>query len=220
MRILAIDTSLEACAVAVADGHAPPVIATEIVGRVHGERLIGLIDEALLSAGLTLDDIERIGVAVGPGSFTGIRIAVAAARGLALATGVPAVGVSNLAIHAGRARAVVYDTRVLAATTAGRGDVYAQVFAEDGAPGGDPVAAPPGIVAQMLGADMRIAGSAAVSVAEAAGVAEERIVHRDAEPDMDMLCRLARSAADEPPRPLYIRRPDAKPQAGAAVARA
>jgi len=72
----------------------------------------------------------------------------------------------------------------------------------------------------MLAADMRIAGSAAGLVAEAAGADAERIVHDDAAPDMATLCRLVPDAGAEPPRPLYIRRPDAKPQSGAAVARA
>jgi len=220
MNILAFDTSLDACAVAVATDGAPPVIVTEIVGRIHGERLIGLIDEALAAAGLAMGGIERIAVAVGPGSFTGLRIAVAAARGLALVTEAPAVGVSNLAIHAARARSLAGETPVLVATTAGRGDVYAQVFAADGEPLGDPVAAPPAAVAGMLAADMRIAGSAAGLVAEAAGADAERIVHDDAAPDMATLCRLVPDAGAEPPRPLYIRRPDAKPQSGAAVARA
>lgn len=221
MRILAFDTSLDPCAVAVTtDDVAPPVIASENVGRTHGERLFGMIDETLRSAGLTMAEMERIGVAVGPGSFTGLRIAVAAARGLAVATGIPAVGVSNLAVHAAKAREIAGDVPLVAATLAGRGDIYAQAFSADGMPVGDPIVASPAVVAADLAADVRLAGSAADSLAEAAGASPERIVHRDAAPDICVICRLVGAAAVAPPRPLYVRRPDAKPQTGAAVERA
>jgi tRNA threonylcarbamoyl adenosine modification protein YeaZ len=107
MRILAIDTSLEACAVGIDqdDLTAAAVILSETIGRGHAERLFGMITAALLEAHVTLADIERFAVTVGPGSFTGIRVGIAAVRGFALATKKPAIGISNLAVHAESARA-------------------------------------------------------------------------------------------------------------------
>src|SRR5215207_11035135 len=103
--ILALDTSLEDCAVAIAAGGRVTLVR-ETIGRGHAERLFGMVEAALAEAGLRLADIDRFAVTVGPGSFTGIRVGVAAARGFALATGKPAVGISTLAAHAAAARTI------------------------------------------------------------------------------------------------------------------
>ena len=100
MLLLAIDTAGPVCAVALAraaDGG--PEILTRIeerIGRGHAERLMPMIEEALTCAQKSFDDLDRIGVTIGPGSFTGVRVGVAAARGLALALDIPAVGVGSL----------------------------------------------------------------------------------------------------------------------------
>jgi tRNA threonylcarbamoyladenosine biosynthesis protein TsaB len=96
MRILAIDTALEACAAGVI---AMPdrVLAQEslAMARGHAEALMPLLARVMDQAGIRFDDLDRIAVTVGPGSFTGLRVGIAAARGIALASGKPAVGVST-----------------------------------------------------------------------------------------------------------------------------
>src|ERR1700687_5333867 len=103
MRVLAIDTALEACSAAVLDTERASLAARESrpMVRGHAEALLPLIARVLERAGLDVAEIDRIAVTTGPGSFTGLRVGIAAARGIALATGQPAVGVSTLAAFAG-----------------------------------------------------------------------------------------------------------------------
>ncbi|OWU83321.1 peptidase M22 [Oceanicola sp. 22II-s10i] len=125
--ILGFDTSAAHCAAAVLSGDRILVVRAEEMGRGQAERLFPLIEEVLAEAGIGWRDLTRIGVGVGPGNFTGIRISVASARGLALSLGVPAVGVSSFdAIHHA-------DPRAIAAVPAPRGLAYVK------APGTDPV---------------------------------------------------------------------------------
>ncbi len=222
MRLLAIDTAFEACSVAVAADNGAPVIRTEIVDRAHAERLMPMIEDAMGAAGLALADLDRIAVTVGPGSFTGLRIGIAAARGLALVTGADAVGVGTLAVHAEEARAEFGACPILALIAAGRGEVYGQSFTDDGSPASEPAVGPPETFVRLIAANTLIAGSGADALASVLGQeAEARTVHRRAAPDPAALLRLARAAssAGAPPRPLYLRPPDAKPQTAAAVAR-
>lgn len=93
--ILAFDTSAQHCAVAVLRGDTALASRAEEMARGQAERLFPLIEAALANAGIGWGDIDRIGVGTGPGNFTGIRIAVASARGLALSLGVPAIGVTT-----------------------------------------------------------------------------------------------------------------------------
>lgn len=96
MRILALDTSTAACSVAVLDGDAVRAELTLEVPRAHSTRLMPLVQQAIEESGLKRSDLELIAVGVGPGSFTGLRIGIATAKGLALGLGIPAVGVSSL----------------------------------------------------------------------------------------------------------------------------
>jgi tRNA threonylcarbamoyl adenosine modification protein YeaZ len=94
--ILAFDTSAAHCAAALLRGNQVLVARTEVMGRGQAERLMPLLQEILDQAGITWSDLDRIGVGVGPGNFTGIRISVATARGLALSLGIPTIGISTL----------------------------------------------------------------------------------------------------------------------------
>jgi tRNA threonylcarbamoyladenosine biosynthesis protein TsaB len=98
MRILAIDTALEACAAGILETP-DRVLAQESVAmsRGHAEALMPLLARIMDLAGVGFADLDRIAVTVGPGSFTGLRVGIAAGRGIALAAGKPAVGVSTLA---------------------------------------------------------------------------------------------------------------------------
>lgn len=220
MRLLAIDTASEACSVGVvADGE--PIIRSEIVGRGHAEVLMRLIEEAMAEARLAFTDLDRIAVTVGPGSFTGLRIGIAAARGFALVTGKQAVGVGVLAVHAEHARLLHGPRPVLAVLTAGRGELCGAFYSADGTE----IESPQATSAQVLAAKVKdgdmIAGSGSDLVVAALPMdVTVRVAHRDASVDIAALCKLA-AAAPQPtssPRPLYLRPPDAKPQSAARIA--
>jgi len=215
MIVLAIDTAGTGCYAALYDSDTDTVLgsAGADIGRGHAERLMEFVDGALDAAGFDLPSVERVAVTVGPGSFTGIRVGVAAARGLALALGVPAVGVSSLAALAADRQA---GERLLVAMDAKRDEVYWQAFAADGQALSPPALASleeaRGIVAAHDGA---LAGSAAALLRAEA----------PQETDGVSIATVARLGARlDPqghlPRPLYLRGPDAKPQAGFAIRRA
>ena len=123
MKLLAIDTAANLCAACVYDADRDVVLGQSVrdIGKGHAEQLMDVIAEALEGAGLTYGDVSRIGVTVGPGSFTGVRVGVSTARGLALALGIPAIGVTTLEALAAGERAVRPDKDVLAVIDAGRG---------------------------------------------------------------------------------------------------
>lgn len=98
MTTLAIDTSEQACSVALACEGTVIDRASEIIGRGHAERLLPLIEERLAAAGRSYKDLERIAVTTGPGTFTGLRIGLSVARGLALQADIPCVGVTGLTV--------------------------------------------------------------------------------------------------------------------------
>lgn len=203
MRVLVIDTALDACTAAVfEDGHALGV-RTELMARGHSERLGGFVRDAVAEAGGGFEALERIGVTVGPGSFTGLRVGLAFAQGLGAALGLPVVGISTLealARSADRgqgATAAVIDAR--------RGQVYLQRF-RDGAPVAGPEALSIEDAATLLAdGGCRITGSGAVLVG---GPAEAATT-----PDPAALAMLTAAHDPEayPPKPLYLRAPDATP---------
>jgi len=94
--ILGFDTSAAHCAAALLSGDRVLGLHAEEMGRGQAERLMPLLEEVLAEGGISWRDLDRIGVGVGPGNFTGIRISVAAARGLALSLGIPAIGINTL----------------------------------------------------------------------------------------------------------------------------
>lgn len=221
MRLLAIDTSSDACAVGLAvDGNL--TARSETAGRAHAELLMGMIDQAMAEAGLAFADLDRIAVTIGPGSFTGVRVGIAAARGLALASGVPAVGVSTLAVHADAARPVAGSRPVLAVLAAGRGELYGALYDTAGSAIAPACAASAQVFAAMLQANTVLAGSGADLVIAALPMdVRPPVAHRDAAPSLATLCALAARlpASTGAPKPLYLRPPDAKPQAAAGIAR-
>ena len=131
-KILGIDTSAAQCAVAliaIGDLAIEPVIERQAMDRGHAEHLFPMIESALARAGIGYDRLSRIAVCTGPGSFTGLRIGVAAARGIALGRGIPVVGISRFEALAAQIGGPV------AVCLSGRGGtVYVQVFGADGRP--------------------------------------------------------------------------------------
>src|ERR1700750_2022211 len=102
MRVFAIDTAIEACSAAVLDTERGAILARESVpmARGHAEALMPLIKRVLDRAALDIGSYDRIAVTTGPGSFTGLRVGIAAARGIGLAAGKPVVGLTTLAAYA------------------------------------------------------------------------------------------------------------------------
>ena len=218
MIVLAIDTAGVDCSAAIYDGASGKNLAavTDMIGKGHAERLMAVIDEALLEAGRSLDDIERIAVVIGPGSFTGIRVGVAAARGLALALGIEAVGVTTLEVLASGYLDEHPGTPVVAAIDAKRNEIYAQAFSVEGQPVGQPAALSPDDVLELsrsLGAAVAGSGRAVMQGAESGSGGGDRF-------DIATIARIgAGKLATDRPAPLYLRGPDAKIQTGYALAR-
>lgn len=126
-----MDTATACCSVAACEGASPAASLSERLGTGHAERLVPMLTEVMAQAGWSFDEVDLVAVTLGPGTFTGIRAGVAAARALALATGKPALGVSTLEAMA----AAVDDERSRTCVLRGRqGTVYAQRFAADGLP--------------------------------------------------------------------------------------
>lgn len=131
---LALETSADACSAAiVADGEVLGVRQVEM-RRGHAEALVPMVQDVAGAAGVALTALDLIGVTRGPGSFTGVRTGIAAARGFAIASGAPAVGVSSLeAVALGAARGSSESAPILCVLDTRRADYFAQTFDPDGA---------------------------------------------------------------------------------------
>jgi tRNA threonylcarbamoyladenosine biosynthesis protein TsaB len=226
MLVLAIDCALDACAAAVLDSDSATVVASEtrIMARGHAEALMPLVARVMDNAAVEFSGLDRVAVTVGPGSFTGLRVGIAAARGLALAARKPAVGVSTLAGLAAPHIAENEASPVVAAIDARHDCVYLQVFGPAGETLLGPQLAPLGEAVHVaLGSPARIVGSAASKIAEAwpAGAGAPVLVDPRRAPDIAWIARLGAAAAEgeEPPKPLYLRAPDARPQHAGRLAR-
>lgn len=218
MIVLALDTAGVDCAAALYDSGRDTVLgeASDLIGKGHAEHLMGIVDRVLKHADMKLAMVERIAVTIGPGSFTGIRVGVAAARGFALALNIPTVGITTLETMAAAQREKTPGRPVLAAMDAKRGEIYLQSFSADGAALDEPRAVTieeAKIIAATFAGE--ITGSATPLLKpDATGE------HANEFP-ISIVARLG--AAADPgsgkPKPLYLRGPDAKPQAGFAIAR-
>ena len=219
MKVLAIDTAGVDCSAAVYDASSDQMLSvvSERIGKGHAERLMAMVEEALDSAKLDLQTIDRIAVTIGPGSFTGIRVGVAAARGFGLALGIDTVGISTLQVLAQAHLLQSPDSPVIAAMDAKRDEIYAQGFGADGVP----LCAPQSIDLARLNEWMHRFG--AVTTGTATSLLDGS--QTSGEPDRFDISVVARLAANarpgvDIPKPLYLRGPDAKPQDGFALARA
>ncbi len=222
MNLLAIDTAANLCAACVYDTVVRRELGRSVrdIGKGHAEVLMDVVGEALAASGeggkpLAFARIGAIAVAVGPGSFTGIRVGVSVARGLALALKAPAVGVTTLEALASEAREKFDGKTVLAAIDGGRDGIYAALYDGLGNIGYAPAVVDFETTMELAGKAVVVAGSAARRIAEAAGT--DRLVVGSDAPTADIAVyaklALAKGFAGEKPRPLYLRAPDAKPQA-------
>jgi tRNA threonylcarbamoyladenosine biosynthesis protein TsaB len=218
VKLLALDTALDACSVAVLDGPAVLAVRSEPMQRGHQERLAPLVEAALAEAGLAPAALQRIAVTIGPGSFTGLRVGLAFAKAMALALDIPCLGLGTLEALAASAGA---QGRVASVIDAKRGQVYMQAF-HDGAPLAPPepldvAAAMARLQALGFGESGLLTGSGAELLAQGLPGAQVRPGS-----GVDVLA-LGRLALDRPspvrrPQPLYLRAPDARTIAERAAA--
>jgi len=213
MLVLAFDTSTPAVTVAVAsvdpasEGASTLAAAVEVAANHHGELLAPLIDTVLAAAGVVVSDLDAIGVGLGPGPFTGLRVGIVTARAMSDALGVPAYGESSLRLLA-RGRAGV-------ATDARRKQVYWAITGDAGFEAGPDIATPAEAAARFAEAGIQtVAGEGPLRYPEAfagltaapgatypqAALLIERIAHR-----------VCTAAPADPLAPMYLRRPDAQP---------
>jgi tRNA threonylcarbamoyladenosine biosynthesis protein TsaB len=226
MRIIAIDTALAACSAAVLDTGYGGIVASESLPMIrgHAEELMPLLRRVMTEAAMTFADIDRIAVTTGPGSFTGLRVGISAARGIALATGTPIVGLSTLSAYAAPHMAADDRFPVVAAIDARHAHVYLQVFAPGGRTLTPPRLAPlSDAVRAAAEASACIVGSAAQAIAAAltdADAAPALVDPRPA-PDIAWVARVGTVLPEDqsPPKPQYLRAPDAQPQNAAQLPR-
>ena len=225
MRVLAIDTALEACAAGVFDleGRNPLASESRPMGRGHAEALMPLVARVMDAAAVDFSELDRIAVTVGPGSFTGLRVGIAAARGLALATGKPAVGVSTLAAQAAPHRTAGETRTVLAAIDAHHDLVYFQIFDPDPNVPAAPVVLPCAEAVRALppGQAILVGSGAALLAAQWPATLAPPVIDARRVPELTWIARLGATvdAMRAVPKPLYLRAADARPQDAARLPR-
>ncbi|PCI40907.1 MAG: tRNA (adenosine(37)-N6)-threonylcarbamoyltransferase complex dimerization subunit type 1 TsaB [Rhodospirillaceae bacterium] len=215
--ILAIDSATSGCSVCVSNNDGPLAKMVKEMSRGQAEVLIPMAEDVLKQAKVTPQDLDAIAVTNGPGAFTGLRIGLAGARGLALALGIPCVGITTLEVlAAATASAERKDKVILACVESKRADIYVQTFAPDLSPLSAPLALDGPALFEFC-KDI----SALLLVGDAAGRAREMLngcaadivlSTADALPDPALIAQLAKDRIDgaQTPEPLYLRPPDAK----------
>lgn len=221
MIVLAIDTALDYCAAAVLDAGAMKMIAQETLEmkRGHAEALMPLIDRVMKASGLAYLGLDRIAVTTGPGSFTGLRVGISAARGIGLAADKPVVGLTTLSAYVTPLVAEKQEQPIIAAIDARHDHVYFQVVAGNGAALMRPAVAPieDTFAASRFGA-LRMVGNAAKLLADRwpKSATAPAAVDPQPGPDIGWVAWLgaATDPGTAPAKPFYLRPPDAKPKAG------
>ncbi|MDE0388294.1 MAG: tRNA (adenosine(37)-N6)-threonylcarbamoyltransferase complex dimerization subunit type 1 TsaB [Rhodospirillales bacterium] len=225
MTLLGFDTATTTCSAALWAGGALTAHRRSEAGGRHAEALVPMLREVAAEGGTTLAAVDAFAVTVGPGSFTGIRIGLAAARGLALAGKRPLIGLSTLEVLAAGVPTKEREGPILAALDAGRGRLYVQLFDRSLAAVSEPEAlsaeALPGFVgAAGKGGPLIVAGTGQeVALAALRPGTAAHPASGPSTPDARVLVRLAAGRAEgghhpaAPVRPLYLREPGARPKA-------
>jgi tRNA threonylcarbamoyladenosine biosynthesis protein TsaB len=219
MLILAIDTALDACAAGVLDTDAGRLIAQESqpMKRGHAEALMPLIARVIKESCIAFVSLDRVAVTTGPGSFTGLRVGLSAARGIALAANKPVVGLTTLTAYAAPVVGQNAEQPVIAAIDARHDHVYFQVVSGNGSSLIRPRVAP---IEEALGASRfgapHLVGNAAKILADRwpAHALPPFTVDAQSAPDIAWVAWLGAAVSPNtaPARPFYLRAPDAKPQ--------
>lgn len=212
MKVLGLDTATSGCSAALWDDGRVVARRAEPMARGQAEALVPMVEAVLADAGVGFADLDRIAVTVGPGAFTGLRIALAAARGFALAQGLPVVGLSTFEVlaHAlpeherkGRTVLIAVDSR--------RAEPFLQLFDADLAATGEPALLEPSAVPSWLPrGPLLVAGDGARLLEPVLeGRADVVFAAGSGIPDAAVVAALgARRADGLPPQPLYLRAPD------------
>jgi tRNA threonylcarbamoyladenosine biosynthesis protein TsaB len=208
VKLLAVDTALGACSVAVTEGECVLAHRHELMDRGHAEALAPMVDEAMRDAKLDFASLDRLAVTTGPGTFTGQRVGLAFMRALRIALHRPLIGITTLAAMAEAAKAQMGLARAIALHDARRDEVYLETGDE------------PEVLLfedamrtlRNIGGEAQIAlaGTAAARACDA--LSKRFVLSTIRQPDALWVARLAASApdTDTAPRPLYLRAPDAK----------
>lgn len=231
MNVLAFDTCFGACSVAIVrqEQDSGVTLADEqrIMSRGHAEVLLPMIEHALETASVTLQQIDRIAVTIGPGTFTGVRVAIAAARALTLATKIPLIGIGTLEAAAQTAL-TQHDVRqgpFAMIRDARRDQVYLQSFDVqngDAVPTMlEPIICDPADAMAKMPAAVETAIGSGASLVPWPDTCAPRLIEADVDVSGTVLAKLAfgRELIATPLSPLYLRAPDAKPQTGFALQR-
>ncbi len=217
MLVLAIDTALDSCSSAVLDTQAKNVLARESLPmkRGHAEALMPLIERVVTKSRVAFLDLDRIAVTTGPGSFTGLRVGISAARGIALAANKEIVGLTTLSAYVAPLVAQKSSLPIIVAIDARHDNVYFQTVAGNGATLIRPGLVPIGDTfrAARFGA-VRIVGNAAKMLAERwpPQMQAPSLVDPQPGPDIAWVAWVgaATDPAKSPAKPFYLRAPDAK----------
>ena len=214
MRLLALDTATEACSVALWVDGAVAMAQRRLMVRGHAEALMPMVAAVMAESGLAYGDIDAFAVTRGPGTFTGLRIGLAAARGLALAATRPLIGLTTLEVLAASVPVARRGHSLMAAINARRGEIYGQVFATDLTPLGEPAArSADALAAEPWGPPLQVVGTAAQRMADLLGDGVTALPG-DGCPDAAVAVALAATrslpAVGVPVAPLYLRPPDAR----------
>ena len=212
MLVLALDTSMAACSVCVYDAGPGLVLASrhEFMERGQAETLAPMVQETMALAGVAFKDLARIAVTTGPGTFTGVRIGLAMARGLGVALTIPVTGINSLAAIA--CNETASDLPIVVAVDARANDIY---FASYDASGHE-LTAP--VIVTLAGAHKFMPNHPVKLLGTAADLLLDKKHVRSDAGDLPVAANFVRLAASlpsstVPPEPLYLRPPDVKPQA-------
>ncbi|WP_409362193.1 tRNA (adenosine(37)-N6)-threonylcarbamoyltransferase complex dimerization subunit type 1 TsaB [Bartonella heixiaziensis] len=225
MLILAIDTASIYCAVALIRHKTVIARVSEHMNKGHAEKLIGYITQVTDQANITLNQVDRIAVNIGPGSFTGVRVGVSTARALALALEIPAIGVSALEALAAQAENKNTTLAITVVIEAGREMFYHQDFNEDLIPLGAPSLKTIENIIEDLPQQTRLTGPAAHVVAlyiKNNQINKKVVLDQSLCETADIVSYAHLAANKQPqkrPHPLYLRNADAKQQTAFALPR-
>jgi tRNA threonylcarbamoyladenosine biosynthesis protein TsaB len=223
MNVLALDTSMGACSAAVLaiDGAARRLVLREaLMARGHAEALMPTVAEVIQESGLGFAELDLIAATIGPGSFTGVRVAIAAARGLALVTDARLFGTDSLSVMARSAlvSGEVGSAPFAIAVDARRGMIYLGLYDEAARKLKGPALIAPDEALHLLPPELVTAAGGGAELLAAAGARQGRTIATtlpELQPSAGALAEIAAASGENLPtlKPLYLRPPDARPQA-------
>ncbi|MGY9104985.1 MAG: tRNA (adenosine(37)-N6)-threonylcarbamoyltransferase complex dimerization subunit type 1 TsaB [Alphaproteobacteria bacterium] len=220
MKILGLDTALGACSVALLDGDRVAGHAHEKMQRGHAEALAPMTETVMRESGISFSDLERLAVTTGPGTFTGQRVGLAFARAMALALKIPAIGVTTLEAMAAQALSEGNSDWALAISDARRGEVYLGARSASGETLIEASIMTQAVAVELVAQALSSYGRNLVLAGTGAEHLQLMLESKDCkfrpaivqQPDAIFVAQLGAvlATSEGPPKPLYLRAPDAK----------